>query len=281
MERECKNCGHMLYVGHTHCASCGAKWIQNRITMRNVASDFSDMYLGLDTKFGHTFIDLFRKPEAVINGYINGRRVYYMDAVRYLLVALFITGIYVFVLKQTNIMEDYMDIAGMADSPAFAQYSPEQLERQKSFSSTAMDYQGVILLLTIPLLALVGRITFWGKQYYNFTEQVVFYLYNYAHMVIATTPISILLIYVSPQVFFYWSFLGYLFLLWQSAYSYQRCFQLDLQQIILRSLISIVVFVFLFIISIIVILLLIIAATFIAVKLGYDVESFLASNFGT
>lgn len=277
MERHCKNCNHMLYASHTHCSHCGAKWLVNRITMRQVGADFSDMYLGLDTKFVRTYIDLFRKPEAVINGYINGRRVYYMDAVRYLLVALFITGIYVFVLKQTNVMEEYMNLSGMYDSPVFATMSPEELNRQMKFSSAFLDYQGIILLLTIPLLALVARITFWGKKYYNFTEQVVFYLYTYAHMVIVTTPISILLIYVSPQIFFYWSFLGYVFLLWHSAYSYKRCFYLDTSTIILKSLVSVVVMFAVFVTLIIVFVILTIAFAFIATKTGFDLSPLLGT----
>lgn len=73
--------------------------------MKQVAHDFGDMYVGIDTKFVRTFMDLFRKPEAVILGYMNGRRVNYMDAVRYLLLALFVTGIYTFVLKQTGVMD--------------------------------------------------------------------------------------------------------------------------------------------------------------------------------
>ena len=231
----------MLYVGQSHCANCGAKWIQNRITMRQVGVDFSDMYLGMDTKFIHTYLDLFRKPEAVIKGYLNGRRVYYMDAVRYLLLALFITGIYVFVLKQTDIMEEYMKLTGIQDSAAFSNQSPEELKQQMDLSSTMMDYQGVFLLLTIPLLALAGRITFWGKNYFNFTEHVVFYLYTYGHMVIVTTPISILLVYVSPPIFYYWSFLGFLFMFLHTAFCYKRCFQLDTGTIILKSMISIIV----------------------------------------
>ncbi|SCX88043.1 Protein of unknown function [Nonlabens sp. Hel1_33_55] len=268
----------MLYAGHTHCASCGAKWLENRITMRQVAADFSDMYLGFDTKFVHTYYDLFKKPEAVINGYLNGRRVYYMDAVRYLLLALFITGIYVFVIKQTNVMDEYMKVSGIQDSIAFSNMSPEQIEQQMAFSSAFMDYQGIILLLTIPLLAIAGRITFWGKKHFNFTEHVVFFLYTYGHMVIVTTPISILLIYISPPVFYYWSFIGYLFMFLHTAYCYKRCFQLDTGTIILKSMISIIVMGALIVLTIIIGIILFITFLVIAEKSGYDISNFLPAQ---
>ncbi len=88
-DRHCKNCNSLIYAGKTYCSDCGAKWIENQITMRNVANDFSDMYLGWDNKFLITFLDLFRSPGQVINGYINGHRGKYLEAVRYILLSCF------------------------------------------------------------------------------------------------------------------------------------------------------------------------------------------------
>ncbi|WP_241234699.1 DUF3667 domain-containing protein [Nonlabens ponticola] len=267
----------MLYATHTHCAHCGAKWIEKRITMRNVAADFGDLYIGLDTKFMHTFVDLFRKPEAVILGYVQGRRMYYMDAVRYLLLSLFITGIYVFVLKQTNVMEDYMaDSILTADT--LANYSDEQIEAQQKFASKFLDYQGLLLLFTIPFLALVGRISFWGRKFFNYTEHVVFFLYVYAHMIIFTTPISILLAYLSPEIFLYWSYLALAYLLFHSAQSYKRCFQLTIAETILRSLIALIVFVATAVLLMLVFIFTVAITVIVASKMGYDLSGFLPAQ---
>ena len=100
MERSCKNCDELIYAGKSHCSNCGAKKIDKRITIKNVAADFSDMYLGFDNKFLVTMRDLLLRPEKVINGYIDGVRMRYVDALRFLLFSLFISGIYVFILKQ-------------------------------------------------------------------------------------------------------------------------------------------------------------------------------------
>jgi hypothetical protein len=63
------------------------------MAMRDVAVDFSDIYLGCDIKFVRTFWILFKNAEKVITGYITGRRTAYLDAVQYLLVALFVIRI--------------------------------------------------------------------------------------------------------------------------------------------------------------------------------------------
>ncbi|MDP5100938.1 MAG: DUF3667 domain-containing protein [Nonlabens sp.] len=255
MERICKNCDQLLYAHKTYCSSCGAKWIEKRITMRNVANDFTDLYLGFDTRFMRTFIDLFRKPEAVINGYITGRRMAYIDAVRYLLVALFISGLYVFVLKKANI--DLTQLAAsmqpepellvptdLTDEAAVktAQQTAAMNKNIQEFAgSLATDYQAVILFITIPFLAFLGRITFWGKRFYNFTEQCVFYMYTYSHIMILTTPVSIALALLSPKALMTYSFVSFPLMLVYNAYVYKRCFKLDIQQTILRTLVALLV----------------------------------------
>jgi hypothetical protein len=271
----------MLYVGHTHCASCGAKWIQNRITMRQVGMDFTDMYLGLDTKFVHTFVDLFRKPGEVITGYINGRRVYYMDAIRYLLLALFVTGIYMFIMRSSGALDQYMNEfqTGWSHASVDGENNQKAFEIQQRVTDTIFDYLSVLTLLTIPLLAFVGRITFWGKRYFNFTEHIVFYLYTFAHITIATTPISLMLLWISPEAFTYWSLLTYPIMFVYNAYCYKRCFKIDWQTTILKSLISVIILIISMVLFFLLAILLIFLSAMIADKLGYDVKGFFEANF--
>jgi len=101
----------------------------------------------------------------------------------------------------------------------------------------ATDYQAIVLFATIPFLAIIGRITFWGKRYYNFTEQCVFYLYTYSHIMLVTTPFSIVVTIWFPKALMYTSFASFPLMLLYNAYAYKRCFKLDLQQIILRTLV--------------------------------------------
>jgi RNA polymerase subunit RPABC4/transcription elongation factor Spt4 len=249
MERHCKNCSEMIYAGKNFCSSCGAKWLENRISMKQVTQDFSDLYLGIDTKFVRTFMDLFKKPEAVITGYMNGRRVNYMDAMRYLLLALFVTGIYTFVLKNTGSFENILT----SQEAAYEQmnYSAEQLAMTKKineeFGKYFFDFQGFFLLLTIPFLALAARITFWGKKYFNFTEQMLFYMYTYGHSVIVTTPFTILIILIFPNAVLYLGFVSFPLMYLYNMYCYKRCFKLHNRTIILKTLISFFVILGLFI----------------------------------
>ncbi|AGC75589.1 uncharacterized protein DUF3667 [Nonlabens dokdonensis] len=281
MVRNCKNCNELIYAGKTHCASCGCKWIENRITMRQVGHDFADMYIGLDTKFVRTFLDLFRRPEAVILGYMNGRRVNYMDAVRYILLSLFVTGIYMFIMKNSGAMDEYLaNTLEQYSGTAYNTLNKEQLERQLRVVNKVMDYQSLIVFLTIPILALAGRITFWGKRYFNYTEQLVFYMYTYSQIIILTTPISLILLWVSPELFTYWSYVTYPAMFLYNAYCYKRCFKLDLSSTILKSLVGFITILILLVLSVILSVLLGFIGALIADKLGYDVKGFFETNFG-
>ncbi|WP_240642337.1 DUF3667 domain-containing protein [Nonlabens xiamenensis] len=211
--------------------------------MKQVARDFSDIYLGLDTKFGRTFIDLFRRPEAVINGYIYGRRVNYMDAIRYLLLAVFMTGIYSYFLKSAHIYEDMM-----AQQQALYEdlnYSQEQIRFTQEFNDRYVkflyDFQGFFLMLTIPVLALVARFSFWGKRYYNFTEQLVFFMYTYSHAVLTTTPFSLLLLLIYPEYTIYVGTITLPLMYLYNAYCYKQCFRLSNTELLNKTLLSLVI----------------------------------------
>ena len=67
----CKNCQTKFLIESDFCYNCGAKVIRNRLTLKNLLNDFSEQFLNYDNKFLQTFIQLFKKPEVVIDGYIT------------------------------------------------------------------------------------------------------------------------------------------------------------------------------------------------------------------
>lgn len=243
MERHCKNCSKLLYEGQHFCSKCGAKWIDKRITMRKVGSDFADMYIGFDTKFMRTFVDLFTKPDQVINGYISGRRMNYMDSTRYLLLAVFITGISVFIMNNSDGYQHVLD-AQLSAASIEAQGEVDQqkiLDQLKKFVNAVNNYQGLILVLTIPFLAFAARLTFWGKRFFNYTEQIVFYMYTYAHTQIILSVTTIVFILINPQWYMQASFISIPLIYFYNAYCYKGVFKLSVGQIILRSLLGLMI----------------------------------------
>ncbi|MGB5982244.1 MAG: DUF3667 domain-containing protein [Nonlabens sp.] len=235
MERHCKNCNSQIYANKNYCADCGAKWIDNRITMKQVAADFGDLYIGFDTKFIRTFVDLCVRPERVILGYISGRRANYMDAIRYLLLVLFVVSIYTFVIKKTDALEHI--VPDMSSFMA-VDLPPEKLEELKQqnqqIQDAVFDYQGLFYFITIPLFAFIGRIVFWGKRYFNFPEQMVFFMYTLSHVTLISTIFSIIIVLLHPETMLSWSVFTYFFMSVYNIASYKRCFNLSWGKAVLK-----------------------------------------------
>ena len=81
---DCKNCGTILTSENNFCNFCGAKVIHNRLTVSNLFEDFKEKFLNVDNAFLRTFISLFKRPDDVINGYIEGTRKKYINVINFI-----------------------------------------------------------------------------------------------------------------------------------------------------------------------------------------------------
>jgi hypothetical protein len=188
----CKNCHTLLNDTQKFCYECGAKLIRNRLTPKILATQVNEEFISIDNKFLQTFIDLFKIPEVVINGYIHGTRKKYIDVIQYFAISLTLAGIQVFLM--TTFFKDALE------------FSPEILEAIKSSPSQknnpflhssfdeASNYQGLIYILTVPFSALATWLGYYflGERSYNFTEHLVLNLYYSAQIIIITAVFSIL-----------------------------------------------------------------------------------------
>ncbi len=188
----CKNCNTALSDSQKFCDECGAKVIQNRLTTRALAHQVNEQFISIDNKFLRTFIDLFKKPEAVIDGYIHGTRKKYIDVLQYFAISLTLAGIQVFLM--TTFFKDALNInMGFVEGFESSTSKTDNPFKDFNFDSTN-NYQGIIYILTVPFSALGTWLAYYliGERTYNFTEHLVFNLYYYAQVIIITAVFSIL-----------------------------------------------------------------------------------------
>jgi len=188
----CKNCNSVLKDAQKFCDECGAKVIQNRLTPKVLAAQVNEQFISIDNKFLSTFVDLFKKPEAVIDGYIHGTRKKYIDVLQYFTIALTFTGIQVFLMTtffkesldfSTGFMEGFNTASSQKDIPF------------KNLDFNAFNqFQGLIYIITVPFSALGSWLAYYllGERTYNFTEHMVLNLYYSAQVIIITAVLSIL-----------------------------------------------------------------------------------------
>ena len=236
----CKNCHKNIQETDNYCPDCGAKVIRNRITMRNLLGDFSEEFLSFDNKFLKTFIDLFKKPEVVIGGYISGVRKKYVNAISYFAIALTLTGIEWFIINR--FFPEVMDLSAATVEGAE--------ERASEVLGFIQEYISIIMMLFVPAYALMSRLVFLRNKKYNYTEHLVIFMFIIAQLSIFGGLTNLIVAFFGVSI----GELAYVNLPIQviyTAYCLKRLYSLSLLGIVLRTMLFIGIFIVLYIMLII------------------------------
>lgn len=206
----CKNCEARLRTDYLYCPSCGGKVIRNRITVKNLWADILDRYFNLDNTFVKTFIHLFTKPEVVIEGYLHGLRRKYLNPISYIGIALTLSGFIVFMMARSlDFMEfDIFETGG-------------QTVYQEKLMAFILDYQALIFIVYIPLMAISGWLCFEEKKY-NFAERIIIFSYTLAHFSLFSFIPSVLLLLFAPEHYITFSLFASLFMIVYTIYVIKR-----------------------------------------------------------
>lgn len=202
----CKNCDARLRTDYLYCPACGAKVIRNRITIKNLWTDFLERYFNLDNTFIRTVVHLTTKPEVVIEGYLQGIRRKYLNPISYMGIAITLSGLIVFLMVKSG---DAMNF-DMLNNNVSTRY-------QEKLMDFILDYQALIFLLFVPMMTIAGWLCFDQKRY-NFAERTIIFMYALAHYSLVIFLPSIIVLFFIPEQYFIFSFIGILFMVVYTTY---------------------------------------------------------------
>lgn len=154
----CKTCENSLRSDFSYCPSCGGKVIRNRLTLNNVWQDLKFQVFDLDNTLFKTIKHLFTKPEVVIESFISGARKKYMNPISFFAIAITLSGVLFFVLR------DVYDIN--LTETSFSQKDTPNMD-------FVIDYQAILSYLLIPVYALMTWILFLDHKKLNYTEHLI------------------------------------------------------------------------------------------------------------
>ncbi|GEQ85696.1 hypothetical protein ULMS_12040 [Patiriisocius marinistellae] len=248
---KCKNCEKQLSENDKFCNECGAKVIEQRLTNGFFISEVKENFFSIDANRPlRTFVDLFKEPEAVVCGYINGVRKKYINPFGYFTIAITLTTFFYFVAQK--FFPESIE-AGMSMATSI---NEEQKASVNKFQSAIFEYQSLLYFAFIPFFAIITWLLFIVKRRYNFVEHLILNMYGYSQASIFVI-IGYFITVSFESVFQYAMITSMLLQVIYYAYFLKRIFKLSFGQIVLKTLLFIPLgFVFYMIISVIVIVIL-------------------------
>jgi len=242
----CKNCQSQLNPSSKYCSACGAKVIKNRLTIKSIANDFSAQFLNYDNRFLQTFITMFTRPEAVIDGYVGGLRKRYMNVLGYFAVAVTLTGFVSYVNNKFFPGRFEKLYEGIAEDENSAQVSI-------ALYQFITEYQTFIMFAFIPIFAAMTKWVFWNYKKYNYSEHLVLNMYIYSHASIVVGVLT-LISQIDTRLFEANAVLSMAIQVLLYAYVLKRLFQLNFWRIVVKTLFFLVLLIPLYLILIVVVL---------------------------
>ncbi len=241
----CKNCDETLNNTYHFCFNCGGRIVKNRISVKSLFTEFFERYLSFDSKFFTTFKMLFLAPEKVINGYIDGGRNKYIDPFSYLFLAITLSGISYFLIKSGWFALDLSKINEIQSSLQNTNQDVAVTKMQNKLNSFIFDYQNLIILISIPLLAFIAKLTLLKNKKYNFAEHNVVLAFSYSHTLISLFPISLVGLFF-PNFYRNYSLFTLLFSFVYLIYVVKRVYSLTTRKLIKSVLIYLLLFLLIF-----------------------------------
>lgn len=176
---ECANCG--AGVTDLYCGSCGQRRL-GRLSFRDIGATALAELASFDTEFLRTFIGLSKYPGQIAREYTDGRRVRYVNPLKY---ALFSVTVYVVLTHLFG-----------------AQVGPRRpgVEGGTLFD-TVVSFLPYLMILSLLPAAALQRLLFRSRED-RVAECYAFGLFAYSHVFWILTPLVLAGIYGMPYGFF-------------------------------------------------------------------------------
>lgn len=222
----CKNCQQELSDQDKYCRRCGCEVIRDRLTIRHLVREFYESFFSWETNRPiRTFVDLIRRPEVVIDGYISGVRKKYNNPFGYVAISLTLSGLFFFaILKFSPEALDAM--MGLQSSSG----NPQELGRR--IQNISIEYHTLIFFALLPLFALLSWMLFY-KRKYNYAEHLILNLYAYAEISNITFLIMAITIW-STELFSKIAIYSLVIQTGYYSYTLKRVFNLNFVQFLIK-----------------------------------------------
>ena len=182
----CRNCGSALHG--QYCSHCGQRHRGDSLDTGELASEALDTIVKIDGKLWRTIIDLTRDPGQAAKDYVTGRRMRYVNPVRYCLAAIALS---------ITLTISTGEIEALSTSMFFG-LIPKEAAADPAFAQIVeflVKYLNVMSLAAVPIYALVLRYLFRASGY-SYADNFSFVCFVVGHGALLSALATLFNMYV-------------------------------------------------------------------------------------
>ncbi|TDT41906.1 uncharacterized protein DUF3667 [Maribacter spongiicola] len=239
-QMSCKNCSSTLVNYSLFCNQCGAKIVNDRITIKNISADAFQNIFGWDNRFFLTFRKLITAPQILIGEYLNGTRKKYINPFTFLgigsAIAIFVFNFFAddFLALQVDSNKQTIEMTSKIMSSRFGSdfdvesFKKDQLKLITKMNTLTLKYFNILVLLLIPIYTFIAKLVY--RKPYNYAEHLVINSFIQGITFWAMTFIFVISIYTSPTIYL----LSIFFSIFFYTYAYGKLYNLTIAESILK-----------------------------------------------
>ncbi len=229
----CKTCAFTIDSNARFCANCGAKIVDERLSLKGTWEEFIGPFFSWDNNFWRTFLGLFKNPKEVLEAYISGARKKYFQPFSYII--LYAT-VAVFFYKFFP-MEPIIDFSEDFSKGYNTTENPNKIPTidMKQFMESLMGYYNFLILLFIPLYALTSYLVYNQKKH-NFFEHLVFNSYLQTNLGFISLLLQVILVNTLGMPFQVYSLLFIVIFITFTLYALKQLYHQNLKQTIFSGI---------------------------------------------
>ncbi|HJY64042.1 MAG TPA: GNAT family N-acetyltransferase [Ignavibacteria bacterium] len=155
----CLNCGAI--IEQKFCPNCGQKKSTGRYTIRHILNDFFHSFTHIDSGILYLIKEQLLRPGIVVKEYIAGKRKKYFSPFQYMILGAAIVTFFTVNLDLGTGLFGELSVKGDNADVVI-----------RNLTAFIYRYINIILMLTVPLIAVYSRLLF-RKSGYNYAEHLV------------------------------------------------------------------------------------------------------------
>ena len=244
----CKTCDYSIDAVAKYCQNCGAKIVDERLSLKGTWEEFVGPFFSWDNNFWRTFIGLFTNPKDVLEAYISGARKKYFQPFSYIILYATI-AVFFYKFFPLDIIFDYSEGFTKGYNSTNSTGNVPKID-MKGFMETLMSYYNFFVLLLIPIYALTSYIIF-NKRGHNFFEHLVFNSYLQTNLGFISLVLQVVLVNILGMSFGTYSILFLLLFILFTLYAFKKLYEQNIKQSLISGVKYLLLFAALYLVIII------------------------------